>query len=1065
MISGLASSSSDDLTYWAVFDPTSDTIAQEGSLPGNNGPEGVLLGDGRVAFGASDGSALVLDPRTGKTTKSASLKKLRPVGTPSGGQGGLEGSVWVELADGRVLAAGGPRMVCAGEGGCYDPTASAFARTARIDDPRTGKSRPTGSMVTRRRTGTAILLRDGRVLVAGGDQGFWQNDPGPHVVLAAAEIYNPRTGRFTRTGSLHQARTGAAAVLLGDGRVLIAGGYVDGPTDRCTATVEIFDPATERFATTGSMTAPGCGGDATPLPDGRVLVTGGQWSELFDPSSGQFSRVNLPAYSGFSRPVVLRDGRVAIAADPQVLLVYAPDGMPRPEPGGPSVAQWGPWPASTPSPPRKPAPAGQSIHVVMVVGRSVWDESPFDAVQLDDGRVMVIGGEDVADLPTLGGPTFEYFDPATNTFRTGGRLPTAISVDPTVATKLSDGRVFFVNYDHTATIFDPRDGSFTKVGRMVHDHFYDTATLLADGRVLLAGGAMGDGFVRDAELFNPATGSFAATGSMTTGREHAKAIRLADGRVLMLGGDGGSPEGRSAAAPAPVLASAEVFDPTTGRFTAVGSMHEPRSDFDTSLLADGDVLVAGGTPVDTSPLDGAELDTAELFDPVTGQFSPVGRMYEARSGLVLAPLPGGRVLVVGGGSAEQAEVYDPARRGFVADDLDNFDAEDAFTLRDGRVLLLAGGGGEVYSPPPASPGPSPSAPVASTTLPPYVDMPLVSVPGWAPISVGVHSWKRSSPLVGPFDYADGLDDGDLDVTDLGTGSVRTITLPVRTNEESSALDANGHWLVIEADKRVKSCDSEGSGVAWRLLVVPLGTDGLPAKAFREIAAGCTQAFELSAALSGNRLAYAPPADGWQSGSTVVVVDLWFSSSDVAVARYTTGRQVVDIDVSADAVAWIESADRSTNGGNQDWAVMLARGGDSAPREVTVGGHGASSFPDTIALDGSAVVASLGSSPFPSGAVIRTDGGSLSVVAPTAPGRECTALGAGSGHILLECYGETYEWLAVWSSGAGLRAIAVDGAPVTHDGAWISGDSLVWEDLASDTDVYNSVPLSVLRDLP
>ena len=1061
MITGDAYNSADDLTHWSLFDPTTDTIAAEGSLPADYGPAGDALPDGRVAFDGTDGSALILDPQTGRTSASSHLHGERPVGTPIGMPSGMAGGISVELVDGRVLTAGGPRMTCVGEGVCDGPTASAFVRTAEIYDPDTDKTRRTGSMLTRRRTAAAVLLRDRRVLVAGGDLGFWNDDPGPHVVLAAAEIYDPRTGRFTRTGSLHQARTGASAILLRDGRVLIAGGHPDGLSERCTATAEIFDPATGRFASTGSMTAPGCEAVATVLADGRVLLTGGEWSELFDPSSGQFSRVNLPVSCGWCLPVVLRDGRVVIAEDQQVLLVYAPDGLPRTDPGGPSVAQWGPWPPETPSPPQAPAPAGQSIHVEMVVDRSAWDGFPFDAVQLDDGRVMVIGGEDVADLPTLGGPTFEYFDAATNTFRLGGRLPTDISVDPTVATTLTDGRVFFVDHDHTATIFDPHDGSFTKAGRMVHAHFYDTAILLSDGRVLLTGGSAGDGYIRDAELFDPATGTFVATGSMTTGRENARAIRLADGRVLVLGGDRGSPEDRWAAVPVPALASAEVFDPTTGQFSAVGSMHDARTNFATSLLADGEVLVAGGTGADAS-----ELDTGELFDPATGQFGQVGRMYERRSGPALIPMAGGQVLVVGGQSAEKAEIYDAARRVFVADDLDNFDVHAAFMLRDGRILLLAAGSADVYSPPAPAPSLTPSAtPVPPSTLPPYVDMPVVSVPGWSPVAVEVHSSKRKPPVVGPFYYDDGLNNGDLDVTDIGTGSVRTIRLPLRKNEVSSALDANQRWLVVEADKGVESCEGEGPGVAWRLLVASLGADGLPRKAFRAVAAGCTQAFELSGALSGSRLAYAPPADVWQSGSTVVVVNLQADGSGVPVAKYPAHWQVVDVAASSEAVAWIESANGTSNRGMRGWAVKLARDGDPAPSEVNVGDHGAKSYPESFALDGTAVVASLSSPTFPSEPVVRSDGGSVSVVAPVAPGRTCTALGTAGTHVVLECYGSEYEWLAVWSSWGGLRAIGVDGAPVTDDGAWIVGGRLIWEDLTSGADVYNSVPLSVLGGLP
>ena len=134
----------------------------------------------------------------------------------------------------------------------------------------------TGKMHGARMDATATLLQDGKVLIAGGSPDQVLTQP----VLASAELYDPTTGEFTPTGSMATARTDATATLLPDGRVLIAGGWgcpnrrMCSPDDTASgggalASAELYDPATGKFSRTGSMSEPRQGAAATLLPDGR----------------------------------------------------------------------------------------------------------------------------------------------------------------------------------------------------------------------------------------------------------------------------------------------------------------------------------------------------------------------------------------------------------------------------------------------------------------------------------------------------------------------------------------------------------------------------------------------------------------------------------------------------------------------------------------------------------------------------------------------------------------------------------------------------------------------------
>jgi hypothetical protein len=123
-------------------------------------------------------------------------------------------------------------------------------------------------MITARSVHKAILLPDGRVLIAGG----WAVNNTPSAALASAEIYDPTAGKFSSTASMSVARVGFTDSILPDGRVLLAGGQ---NASGNLASSEIYDPATGKFSASGSLSTLRVGHTATVLRDGRVLLVGG----------------------------------------------------------------------------------------------------------------------------------------------------------------------------------------------------------------------------------------------------------------------------------------------------------------------------------------------------------------------------------------------------------------------------------------------------------------------------------------------------------------------------------------------------------------------------------------------------------------------------------------------------------------------------------------------------------------------------------------------------------------------------------------------------------------------
>jgi hypothetical protein len=169
-----------------------------------------------------------------------------------------------------------------------------------------------------------------------------------------------------------------------------------------------------------------------------------------------------------------------------------------------------------------------------------------------------------------------------------------------------------------------------------------TATLLPDGKVLIAGGFQNRlrTPAASAELYDPSTGAFTPTGNMTVPRAGHSATLLADGKVLIAGGAPDNDHvGKSA------LASAELYDPSTGTFTVTGNMTVAREFYHTAtLLNNGKVLIAGGHNGSGTACMCYFLTSSEVYDPVTGLFSPTGDMTPTEASHTATVLSDGRVL-------------------------------------------------------------------------------------------------------------------------------------------------------------------------------------------------------------------------------------------------------------------------------------------------------------------------------------------------------------------------------------------------------------------------------------
>jgi hypothetical protein len=306
------------------------------------------------------------------------------------------------------------------------------------------------------------------------------------------------------------------------------------------------------------------------------------------------------------------------------------------------------------------------------------------ATLLKDGKVLVAGGLSYSLSFIL---SAELYDPASGIWSTTGSM--SVGRADHTATLLNNGKVLVAGGGSDITeLYDPTTGIWSTTGSMSVVHYHHTATLLDNGKVLVAGGQSVLGFssttFASAELYDPITGIWSTTGSMSVGRADHTATLLNNGKVLVAGGQVGSS----------TIASAELYDPDAGTWSTTGSMNVGRNTRTATLLKDGQVLVAGGY----GAVWPYQVASAELYDPDAGTWSTTGSMNIGRNGHTTTLLNNGKVLVTGGwdGSSNIAstELYDPdAGTWSTTGGMNIGRAGHKTTLLNNGQVLVAGGGG------------------------------------------------------------------------------------------------------------------------------------------------------------------------------------------------------------------------------------------------------------------------------------------------------------------------------------------------------------------------------------
>lgn len=656
-----------------LYDPARHTWSAAADLPG---PVSVthtatLLDDAKCALPnapaycgdvlvVSEGSSWLFDPRADGWRSASPM------------QSSHDGSTATALLDGRVLLAGGLRggahtgaMPTSGRPALdevYDPSTNAWTLTTSMNHPRT---RHTATLIAGAPCrAAAASAYCGDVLVTGGrDDGF-----------DSAEIFDPGTARWTIAPSLLVGGAEQSASMLADGAVLVVGGVSitsagsSGPGEPRGATdaAEVLDLAGGRPAPYVETVYPSSGHAGT-----QVLISGARLDATravtFAGVPARFA-INSPSLIAATAP----DGPIGSAAiRVQSSEATSIDTRPATFSFGDST---GPW-----------QDAGISSEIVSGQAAAQLDGPACRAASPPKycGEVLIAGGEDGTGQPVSAA---ELYDPSSKSWSTIASMhdardrPSAVLLNGgacrTSPAPPYCGRVLVLGglgvgdqVLATAELYDPATRTWTNASPMSVPRAAQTATLLTSGAciassrpsycgdVLVAGGSGQFDLEQpaaSAELYVPTSNSWVPTGDLLTGRAAHSAVALTNGSVLVTGGLGAGGDNGQMVADT-VLASAEIYDPTAGRWTSAGTMtasrfYQSAALIDTSPCASrcGRVLVIGGT---TSLATGAleDLSSSELFDPDSRTWTSGPSLHTPRSWSAATTIAGGQVLVTGGG--------------------------------------------------------------------------------------------------------------------------------------------------------------------------------------------------------------------------------------------------------------------------------------------------------------------------------------------------------------------------------------------------------------------------------
>lgn len=344
-----------------------------------------------------------------------------------------------------------------------------------LQDVAMGRWESTGSLSVPRYDHTTTLLRNGRVLAAAG-----RSVPadGPVTLLSSAEVYRPQTGTWTATGDLNEARWSHTATRLPDGRVLVAGGFVApyaaANAQPVTNSAEIYDPETGTWTRTGDLNVRRALHTATLLPDGTVLVAGGRTcdeapptacnfmfrsnaAEIFDPATGTWTQVgNLSERRHTTSAALLHDGTVLVPAgfselgNSRTADIYDP--------------ATGTWRQTT---------------GMINVGRARQG-----AMLLRDGRVLIAAGFGGADTAEIYDPATDAWT-HTGTVAEARRFNFRYQVLPDGTAMIAGGTVPPAGPTNTTEIYDPATGQWHSGGDMPAVHGSSSSLSKTDEAILL----------------------------------------------------------------------------------------------------------------------------------------------------------------------------------------------------------------------------------------------------------------------------------------------------------------------------------------------------------------------------------------------------------------------------------------------------------------------------------------------------------------------------------------------------------------------------------------------------
>jgi N-acetylneuraminic acid mutarotase len=483
---------------------------------------------------------------------------------------------------------------------------------------------------------------------------------------------------WTSGGNLATVRYGHTTTIMPNGRTLVIGGVGSG--NNFLSSTELYDPINNTWSPAASMAIARYYHTATLLPDNRVLVVGGAGvlnsgsfssAEIYDPVKNTWSLTSLANIREFRErhtATLLLNGSVLIVGGRYNLgdsLLYSP-----------MSNTW-------------------SSGGKMSTGRH-----DHTSTLLSNGRVLVVGGTDINNRG-YSHSSVEIYDPSSNTWFSAANLATSARELHT-STLMPNGQVLVVgglSYSSSATValataelYDPANNTWRSVANLPQPRRYHTATLMPNGRVLIAGGHNNGISFSSTVLYDLASNTWSFDASMTGQRQDHTATLMPNGRLLVVGG----------ISSLSYVVRNEIYDWANNAWSSAGNLSEERAYHTTTLLPNGHVVAVGGVKYSSTTSSHIPISSAEIYNPVSNTWKTVASLKTARQNHTATLLHDGRMLVVGGSgnsgtTLSGTEIYDLTSNTWGVTSNELFTRRQNHTatlLPNGRLLVVGGSDGQ-----------------------------------------------------------------------------------------------------------------------------------------------------------------------------------------------------------------------------------------------------------------------------------------------------------------------------------------------------------------------------------